>query len=135
MIIIVGMAFLGGALLSISLGDWIERKRCKIKIKGVYSHSYIYKSNRGSHYEVVFDYSFNNKNYHKSGLDTFTKKQAEAFEKGKEYSLYINPKKPKIFRVRTRIIEVIMMPFFLLGILISMGAIDQFIQWIQVYLL
>lgn len=135
MIMIVGIALMGAALLSISLGDWIERKRCRKKIKGIYSHSYLYKSNRGSHYEVVFDYSFNNKNYHNSGLDSFTKKQAEAFEKGKEYCLYINPKKPRIFRYRTRIIEVVMIPFFLLGLLGTMGAIQELIQWIQTYLL
>lgn len=135
LIMILGIALFGLMCVSPPLIRRIEGKECKEKIKGVCKKIVACRSSNCIYYSISFLYYYENKKYVCDSIEDFTSKQAKKFTVGEEYELYINPKKPKDIRALPYHISIGMVLLFLLGILISIGAIQQFIQWLQTYLL
>lgn len=132
---ILGMVFFGAMWVYLPLIRRIQGKGCKEKIKGICKKILEYRSSDCTYYSISFLYYYENKKYVCHSIEQFSEKQAKKFTVGEEYELYVNPKKPKDIRALPYHIHIGMLLIFLLGVLVFLGAIEELLQWIQVYLL
>lgn len=109
----------------------IWNKGCTKKIKGTYINANTYIGTYGiSQYAPVFKYTYDDCTYEQQTIQTFSKRKIMKFESGKEYTIYINEKKPKRYIVEKRfewidLIILIFGIFFVLSGLLMIG-IDKY---------
>lgn len=108
-------------LLLICLFIYLEflKSKCTTKITGKFlkANSYTGYGNGISttYYAPVFQYNFNDIAYEKQSFQSFSKKYIEKnFISGKNYNIYINSNKPKIFIVEKKF-QLSDLLFFLIG--------------------
>ena len=93
----------GVGVLLIILG--VQEKKiasnCNTEVKAVYIGSEeVYLGHGISKYSPAFRYNYGGQQYERSSFQHFSKKYVESvYQQGKEYSIYINPDKPLVFKV------------------------------------
>ena len=96
------ISFSVGVLLII-LGIQKEKivSKCNTEIKAVCIGSKsIYYGHGISKYSPVFRYNYGGQQYERSSFQHFSKKYVDSvYQQGQEYSIYINPDKPLVFKV------------------------------------
>lgn len=99
--LIITSLILGILLILFFIYLQILQSRCTTKITGKFLRTNHYPGNSViTHYAPVFQYTFNNETYEKQTFQSFSERYiTKHFISNKEYSIYINIKKPEIFIV------------------------------------
>ena len=117
--VIIACLIIGLFLICLFIYLEFLKSKCTTKITGKFLKMNTYTgSGNGistTSYAPVFQYKFNNINYEKQTFQSFSKKYIEKnFIAGKNYNIYINSNKPKIFIVEKKF-QLSDLLFFLIG--------------------
>lgn len=119
----IPLMLFGILCLWIGMGNWRERLSCKEEIQGVFLGCDVLGFGNHIYTSAKFEYTYNGRKIEQYTLERLSQKRRMEFQKGKTYTLYVNPKNPKIARCTT---EVFCFQDFFLVILGSFFTFGSF---------
>lgn len=90
-------------LFCIGLGIWafVETGRCKKAIKGTFITTNRYSSKSVTFHAPIFRYEVGGDSFQVQTMQSFTKRYIQKnFEFGKEYTIFIDEKRPRFFVIK-----------------------------------
>lgn len=112
---------LGMLLLWAGMGRWKKRFSCKEQIQGIFLCCDVLGFGNHIYTSAKFEYTYNGSKIKQYAMEELSRKKRKEFQKGKTYTLYVNPKNPRIIRCTKKVIyfkdflQVILGIFFTLG--------------------
>lgn len=95
---LIPLMLLGILCLWIGVGRWKESLSCKEEIQGVFIGLDVLGFGNRIYTSANFEYTYHGKKLRQHTLERLSREKRKEFQKGKIYTLYVNPKNPKIVR-------------------------------------
>lgn len=97
--------WLGLALAFLIMGLWLcmQTTRCKMPVKGTFLDVHVMKSTGMKDYFPIFRYEYEGCEYEVRSVQSFSRRYLQkTFVPGREYTVYIDPDKPRNVAVRNK---------------------------------
>lgn len=118
---IIPLMILGILCLWVGASRWKERFSCKEEIQGVFLGCDVLGFANHIYTSAKFEYTYRGNKIKQYTLERLSPRKRKRFQKGKIYTLYVNPQNPKIVRCTKKIFYfedfflIILGGFFTLG--------------------
>lgn len=119
---LIPLMLLGILLLWIGMGRWKERLFCKEEIQGVFLCCDVLGFGNHIYTSAKFEYTYNGRKIKQYALERLSRKKRNEFQKGKTYTLYVNPKNPKIVRCTKKVFYFQDVFLLILGIFFTLSS-------------
>lgn len=131
---LIPLMFLGILCLWIGMGHWKERLSCKDEIQGVFLSCDVLGFGNRIYTSAKFEYTYNGRKIKQYTLERLSRKKRKEFQKGKTYTLYVNPKNPKIVRCTTKVFYFQDIFLVILGSFFTVGSFFTLLRELMKFL-
>lgn len=95
---LIPVMLLGILCLWVGMSHWKGRLSCKEEIQGVFLCCDVLGFGNHIYTSAKFEYTYNGRKIKQYTLERLSQKRRKEFQKGKTYTLYVNPENPQIVR-------------------------------------